>query len=356
MVPGSTMRKVNPIGNAKHITVRLKRPATSRHTPQLRRRRVLQVQRGVTMQHAFTVDAEDWPQLMCSYLGRPTPVSRQFSASIERTLDLLEQQRTRATFFVVAPHAAERPEIVREIVTRGHEVASHGITHAKLHNFSPREFRDDLRRSIDTLEDITGEKVRGYRAPFFSLMPEQCWAWEVMLDCGLDYDSSLTTLLWQSEGMALPDQPFVCALPDGREIVEFPALARKVGPITGRLIGGRTLRVLPSSVTRCHMDEREADGVPAMLYVHSYEVTPDRLMQYLPPGLSLRDRAKLFVSAKAFELGMGRMSRALRDLGGQFDWAPMCDVVDALKREGNLSRVAVGADGGVCVGEKSRTA
>ncbi len=297
------------------------------------------------MRHAFTVDAEDWPQLMCSYLGRGSEVSDQFVASIERALDLLDTLDMRATFFVVAPHAAERPEIVREVVARGHEVASHGQRHAKMHTFHPREFRDDLRRSIDTLEDIVGEKVRGYRAPFFSMMPAQCWAWEVMLDCGLDYDSSLTTLLWQSEGIALPDGPFVCDLPGGREIIEAPALARKVGPITGRLIGGRTLRVLPSSVTRSHMDEREAEGLPAMLYVHSYEVTPDRLMRYLPSGLSLRDRAKLFVSAKAFELGMGRMNRALRDLGERYDWAPMRDVVDDLRRESELPRVTVKSSG-----------
>jgi polysaccharide deacetylase family protein (PEP-CTERM system associated) len=309
-----------------------------------------------SMRHAFTVDAEDWPQLMCSYLGRETPASRQFTSSIANTLFLLDQWHIRATFFVVAPHAAERPEIVREIVARGHEVASHGVTHAKLHTFSPQKFRDDLHRSVETLEDITGEKVRGYRAPFFSLMPDQCWAWEVMLDCGLDYDSSLTTLLWQGEGVALPDRPFACDLPSGREIVEFPALARKIGPITGRLIGGRTLRMFPRSVARSHMDEREADGLPAMLYVHSYEVTPDRLMRYLPSGLSLRDRAKLFVSAKAFELGMKRMSRALGDLAHRYDWAPMCDVVDALRREDKLPRVAVESSGSVCPDVSTATA
>ncbi|MGI5819797.1 MAG: polysaccharide deacetylase family protein [Armatimonadota bacterium] len=299
------------------------------------------------MRHAFTVDAEDWPQLMCSYLGHETPVSEQFVGSIQRTLDLLDAHRTRATFFVVAPHAAQRPEVVREIVARGHEAASHGATHAKVHTFSPQKFRDDLRRSIDTLEEITGEKIRGYRAPFFSMMPEQCWAWEVMLDCGLDYDSSLTTLLWQAEGVAVPDGPFLCDLPSEREIIEVPALARKVGPITGRLIGGRTLRVLPRSITRSHMREREAHDLPAMLYVHSYEVTPDRLMEYLPGGLSLLDRAKLFFSARAFELGMGRMSRALGELGDRFDWAPMRDVVDQLRASRELPRVAVRCNGEV---------
>lgn len=299
--------------------------------------------------HAFTVDAEDWSQLMCSYLGHDTAVSSQFVRSIERALDLLDAHGTRATFFVVGPHAAQQPQIVREIVARGHEVASHGDTHLKMHRFSPRKFGDDLRRSIDTLQAITGEKVRGYRAPFFSLMPQQSWAWEIMLDCGLDYDSSLTTLLWQKQGVPVPDGPFVCTLPSGREIIEVPALARKIGPITGRLIGGRTLRVLPSGVTHTHMRERESDGLPAMLYVHSYEMTPDCLMRYLPPGLSLRDRVKLFLSAKAFELGMGRMSRALGALGDTYQWAPMRDVVDNLRESSELPVVGVVGSGDVLV-------
>jgi peptidoglycan/xylan/chitin deacetylase (PgdA/CDA1 family) len=112
------------------------------------------------MKHAFTVDAEDWPQLMCSYLGHETSVSEQFARSIESTLDLLDERGIRATFFVVAPHAEQEPGVIQEIVARGHEVASHGVTHAKLPEFSPRKFRDDLKRSIDVLQQITGEEVR----------------------------------------------------------------------------------------------------------------------------------------------------------------------------------------------------
>lgn len=299
------------------------------------------------MRHAFTVDAEDWPQLMCSYLGRETPVSEQFAASINRTLDLLDEHQTSATFFVVAPHAAEQAAVVREIAARGHEIASHGCRHGKMHSFSPAQFREDLQRSVQTLQQITGEKVLGYRAPFFSLLPEQCWAWEIMLDCGLSYDSSLTTLLWQRDGVGLPDGPFLCDLPSGREIIELPALARKFGPITGRLIGGRTLRVLPSSITQAHMREREESGRPAMLYVHSYEVTPDRLMRYLPDGLSAGDRARLFVSAKAFELGMGRMSRTLARLLDGASWGAIRDIVEELRAQDDLPRVTVTPGGEV---------
>lgn len=297
--------------------------------------------------HAFTIDAEDWPQLMCSYLGREVPVSTQFETSIARTLDLLDEHDTKATFFVVAPHAEQRPAIVREIVTRGHEVASHGATHRKMLDFSAEAFREDIRRAVDGLQQITGEAVVGHRCPFFSLMPEYTWAFETLIEAGLEYDSSLTSLQWQRAGTAVPDGPFLVDTGGGRDLVELPALARKVGPLTGRLIGGRTLRVLPASTYLTHMREREADGVPAMVYVHSYEVTPDRLMRYVPEGLSGRERLKLAISAKAFEVGVGRMAGALGRLLREYRWAPMRDVARALRASSGLPRVEVTAQGEV---------
>jgi polysaccharide deacetylase family protein (PEP-CTERM system associated) len=306
---------------------------------------VTSAHRGVV--HAFTIDAEDWPQLMCSYLGRDLAVSPQFETSIARTLDLLDEHNTKATFFVVAPHARQKPAIVREIVARGHEVASHGTTHHKLVDFSPQAFREDIRRAVDVLQQITGERVVGHRCPFFSLMPGQAWAFEILIEAGLEYDSSLTSLLWQRAGTPVPHEPFVVATAGGREIVELPALARKFGPFTGRLIGGRTLRVFPASAYRAHMREREAEGVPAMVYVHSYEVTPDRLMRYVPRGLSGRERLKLAISAQGFEVGMGRMAGALLRLLREYRWAPMREVARALREGGNLPRVEVSAQGEV---------
>jgi hypothetical protein len=104
------------------------------------------------------------------------------------------------------------------------------------------------------------------------------------------------------------------------------------------------------------MRARETSGIPAMLYVHSYEVTPDRLMRYLPDGLPASDRMKLFVSAKAFELGMGRMNHALGNLLERFDWAPMGEVSDQLRHAVDLPRVTMTATGTVTPCASSATA
>lgn len=177
--------------------------------------------------HALTIDAEDWPALMCTYIGHPIPASPQFSSTISQLLDLFDHYNLRATFFIVAKHAAEAPDIVREVASRGHEVASHAWTHRKIKTFSPAEFREDIKRSVETLQEITGQKVYGHRAPFFSLLPNHPWAAEAMIEAGLEYDSSTATLLWQQAGHPIPSRPFLFKLGNGTSITEFLAFARK---------------------------------------------------------------------------------------------------------------------------------
>ena len=286
--------------------------------------------------HAFTVDTEDWAALMCMYMGRSVPVSAQFSSSIRFLLDLLDEYQTKATFYVIASHAVEQPAAVREIVSRGHELGSHGWTHLKTHTFSPESYREDVRRSVGTLEELTGQKVYGHRCPFFSLLPGQLWALEAMAEAGLEYDSSMTSLVWARAGVPVPEQPFVCHLPGGASLIEFPALARRLGPVTARYIGGRGLRNLPRSFCVKHVEERERTGLPAILYLHTYEVMPDRLMQYVPAGFGVKSRLKLAIAAKSFELGLGHMQRSIRHLLSEYQWAPAREVIEALRLAGRL--------------------
>jgi hypothetical protein len=285
--------------------------------------------------HALTIDAEDWAALMCMYSGQEIPVSAQFGASMEATLRLLGSAGARGTFFVVARHAAEQPEVVRDLVAQGHEVASHAWAHRTVSAFSAEDFREDLRRSVAALEDLTGARVYGHRSPLFSLMPDQVWALEAMTDVGLEYDSSVFTLAWRRAGVMIPEQPFVFRLPSGREIVEFPAPARRWGPMTVRFIGGRGARLAPASLFLRHLQEREQAGLPGMLYVHTYEVTAEDLARYLPRSLG-RKRWPLAAAAWGFRLGAGRLQRLVRALLGRFAWAPMHDLIGRLREEGRL--------------------
>lgn len=272
------------------------------------------------------------------YSGHEEKVSAQFSSSISHVLDLLDEYGRRATFFVVARHAAQQPAAVRKIVERGHELASHAWTHRLVRAFSPGEFREDVLRSVRTLEDISGQKVRGHRSPLFSLLPDHAWALEAMAEAGLEYDSSVATLPWRRAGLAVPEQPLVFRLPSGPQLAEFPVLARKLGPVTVRLIGGRAARLLPASVALRHLREREQAQLPAILYAHTYELSPDCLAGYLPRSLGLK-RLPLALSGYAFQLGSGRLRRLVTRLLQEFSWAPACDVITRLREEDRLPSV-----------------
>ncbi len=295
-----------------------------------------------SLPHALTIDAEDWSALMCMYSGHEETVSAQFGSAISHVLDLLDEYGIRATFFVVARHAAQEPAAVRAIVERGHEVASHAWSHLLVRAFSPEKFLQDILRSVRTLEDIGGEKVRGHRSPLFSLLPDHVWALEAMAEVGLEYDSSIVTLPWRRGGLAVPDQPFIFRLPSGAELIEFPVPARKAGPVTVRFIGGRGARLLPSSVSLRHLREREQLGLPAMLYAHTYELVPDNLARYLPRSLGLK-RLPLALSGYAFQLGSGRLRRLASRLLREFSWASACDVIARLREEDRLPTIELGS-------------
>jgi hypothetical protein len=157
-----------------------------------------------------------------------------------------------------------------------------------------------------------------------------------MAKAGLEYDSSMTTLRWAQGGVPVPEQPFLYSLPSGATILEFPALARKLGPLTARYIGGRGLRNMPRSFSVKHVQERERAGLPAILYLHTYEVMPDMLMHYVPAGLDFTSRMKLAIAAKSFEIGLGHMQRSIRHLLANYRWAPAREVIEQLRLAGRL--------------------
>jgi polysaccharide deacetylase family protein (PEP-CTERM system associated) len=102
--------------------------------------------------------------------------------------DILASRSTKATFFVLGWIAERYPELVKKLAQSGHEIASHGYGHELVSHQSPGEFREDIRRSKDILENLIGTKVVGYRAPSFSITS---WAIEILVEEGFQYDSSI---------------------------------------------------------------------------------------------------------------------------------------------------------------------
>src|SRR3989338_1382706 len=151
---------------------------------------------------------EDWPNLESRVHNQTGLILR-----------ILNKYKTKATFFILGWVAQKYPELVKMIYQQGHEIATHGFSHKFLCQMSPDEFRQDLKKSIDILKDITGAKIIGHRACSFSLTPNTLWALDIMLDLGLEYDSSFYRV---GSFKKFPRRPFRIRQIQQNYIVEFP--------------------------------------------------------------------------------------------------------------------------------------
>ena len=228
----------------------------------------------------LTIDAEDWYQLVGRLFTtgekcRPDILTRQ----LDRLLDLLERHGCRATFFCLGISMVNCPELVRRIADAGHEIGSHGWGHEPIRQIGLDRFRADLRRSLSWLQDVLGRPVAGYRAPEFSVDPDQLEAfYDICLEEGLKYDSSVFPIHGRRYGIPrAAAEPSVVREKNGRRLVEFP-LATVAG--LGRrwpVAGGLYWRLLPSWTIRSVLNRIHREGRPAVLYFHPQEFDKERL-------------------------------------------------------------------------------
>jgi polysaccharide deacetylase family protein (PEP-CTERM system associated) len=203
----------------------------------------------------------------------------RFDTRIERNvrqaLDLLDQSGVRGTFFVLGWVAAKLPELVREIVARGHEVASSGYYHRTIRMMGPSEFRDDLLRSRESLETATGRRVLGHRIPHF-LGPKDLWALDVLAEEGYVYDSSLRPLFRQFAGE--PWRRFAHKYGEGsRSLWEFPLSTWSIAGLCLPIAGGNYFRQFPHAlVKRAVSSWHRRYSAPFVMYFHVWELDPNQ--------------------------------------------------------------------------------
>ena len=214
--------------------------------------------------HVLTIDVEDYDFITCrDCLGVSHSLSGHVVKNTQRVLDILDEHDTIATFFVMGMVAERFPDLVRDIHTCGHEVASHGYAHIPVDRMTPEQFSEDLDRSIGLLEAITGQPVLGFRAPLFSTTSSYHWALDIVADFGLEYDSSLAS------GSRSGLHPTVHRLPNG--LIEVPVSTLRILGVPARRAGGGQLRRLPSAVVR-HCLRNSAIKQPLVIYFHPYEL------------------------------------------------------------------------------------
>ena len=271
------------------------------------------------IRNAMTVDVEDYFQVQAfaHCIDRTTwdSYALRVEANVDHILDLFDQAGVHGTFFTLGWVAERLPAMVRRIVAQGHELASHGWDHTRADAQDPATFRADVLRTRQTLEDIGGVPIRGYRAATFSIGARNLWAFQELREAGYRYSSSINPIRHDLYGM--PDAPRTPFRPDEGGIWEFPMTTVRALGRNWPCSGGGYFRLLPAGLYRsglAHLNRREA--MPAIFYFHPWEVDPD---QPRVAGCGWKSRLRHYTN-------LGRMSGDLRRLLRDFAWARMDEV------------------------------
>ena len=219
----------------------------------------------------LSFDVEDWYQGIEMPAATWSRFEPRLERGLERILALLGEHEVHATFFVLGDIARRHAALIRRIATAGHEVGTHGDLHEKVYELDPARFRADLRQSVAAIESATGQRVRGHRAPFFSITRRSLWALDILHEEGLLYDASIYPGANYRYGIpGYPDD--IRRLPSGLlecPVSTFAVFGRRLG------IGGAYLRLLPPATLASAIRQRLRAARPVGLYLHPWEFDPD---------------------------------------------------------------------------------
>ncbi len=225
--------------------------------------------------NVISIDVEDWYHSSLDlFKDSDVPHGSKPEPSVVnntlQTLDLLSETGNKATFFILGTVAEHYPNIVKEILSRKHEVATHGYSHKLVYNMKPEEFKDDLKVSLEHLNNAGCGRILGYRAPYWSITKRSLWALDVLSKLGFKYDSSIFPIKRGLYG--IPDAPTVPhKLPQG--LWEFPPTTIRFPGINIPIAGGGYLRLTPYWIVASAIRKSSSQHV-RVFYFHPYELDP----------------------------------------------------------------------------------
>jgi polysaccharide deacetylase family protein (PEP-CTERM system associated) len=282
------------------------------------------VSRPKRITHVMSVDVEDYfmVEAFAQSVSRsswPAWPSRVVD-NTRRVLDLFDNYNVKATFFFVGWIADKFPELVRDVHSRGHELACHSYWHRTVYSLTHEEFREDTRAAVQAIENAAGVRVQGYRAPSWSITRNSLWALEILGQEGFTYDSSIYPIRHDLYGLPGAQRfPWTFESPNGYKLREFPPATV---PFIGQILpgaGGGYLRIFPSGYTRWIFRKFEREyGQRVVVYFHPWELDPEQ------PRIKekLRSRFRHYTNLQRME---GRLGGILAD----HSFAPFRDALES---------------------------
>ena len=269
--------------------------------------------------NALTIDVEDYFQVsaFAPYIRRDEWDRREcrVERNVGRILQMLSERDVKATFFTLGWIAERYPQMVRRIVDGGHELASHGYGHERATDLDLGAFTRDVTHAKKLLEDLSGARVSGYRAPSFSIGVGNLWAFDVLAQAGYRYSSSIYPLKHDHYGM--PDSPRFAYRVGSGALLEVPVTTLRVMNRNLPSSGGGYFRLLPYSLSRWMIGRvNREDGEAAVFYFHPWELDVD---QPRVAGIDAKTRFRHYVN-------IPRMDGRLQSLLADFRWGRMDEI------------------------------
>jgi polysaccharide deacetylase family protein (PEP-CTERM system associated) len=274
--------------------------------------------------HILTVDVEDYFQVEAFTNTVSRADWNRYPSRVvdncERLLDMFARYGARATFFVLGWVADRFPGIVRRIHERGHELACHSYWHRRIDTLTPGEFQSDTRLACQAIEQAASVRVRGYRAPTWSITRNSLWAFRILADEGFTYDSSIYPIRHDLYGIPQARRyPYLQDCGGGRHMLEFPPATARIAGITLPAAGGGYLRIFPLAYTLRAFRQFEKARSPLVLYLHPWEIDPEQPRIAAP----LKSRFRHYTN---LGLTHGRLERILCS----YRFVPFQDYLDRL--------------------------
>jgi polysaccharide deacetylase family protein (PEP-CTERM system associated) len=259
---------------------------------------------------AKSIKPEDWDA-----------ISPRVSTNIHQLLDLFDEKNVKATHFVLGWVAERFPDLIREIDSRGHEIASHGYSHQLVYTQTPALFETETRDSKNLLEDIIGKPVHGYRAASYSITRKSLWALDILAELGFLYDSSIYPVVHDRYGIkGSPEYPHVLETPAKQRLVEYPLSTYRLLGQTIPVAGGGYFRLYPYWLSRFFFRSINKSSAPFVFYFHPWEIDPDQ--PRIKAGLLSQ-----FRHYNNLDKSQDRLSSLLTDFG----FTTMYDKLDEMK-------------------------
>ena len=275
------------------------------------------------MRNALSVDVEDW-----FHVGAFERVIKHddwagLECRVERNtdilLDMFDASGIKATFFTLGWVAERYPALMRRIADAGHELGNHGSNHDRVFTLTPQQFAEDIDRARKTIEDTSGAKVTGYRAPSFSIDKRTPWAHQVLAEQGYVYSSSVAPI--QSDHYGWPEAPRFAFKPvAGSDLIEIPVTTAVFAGKRLAAGGGGYFRLLPYAFSQWAMRQvNDDDKRPAIIYFHPWEIDPGQPRVANAP---IKSKLRHYTNLGAMQ---GKLQRLISD----FEW----DRLDAIVTE-----------------------